>query len=542
MTKIHFGLRKGLLWVIVCLLAVSLPYHADTFQSNQRSDLIQIRLPSLPEGDQMPGVCFPHDRHTEAIEKQSCKKCHLKKENIFVFKFNRLQDRDFETDKELYHADCIGCHLEIRDQGKNSGPVTGECRLCHSTASKYINAALPFGMDKSLHFRHTIAETIRPANNFDMEKDGNCSSCHHEYDKEQKKTVYAKGKEGTCRYCHKPEMTEDVRSFQTVAHEGCVNCHIDLNLRNIKTGPIHCSGCHDLSDQLKIIKVEEIPRIKRNQPDAVLLSTWLKDAIGSGKPSHQFVRPVAFNHLFHEEKVDSCRSCHHADMDACSTCHTRIGTEKGGFVSIEQAMHATTALESCAGCHNNSMTASDCAGCHIQRNHHNFSENNCGTCHIVNRQSLEPLPLTKETITQIAATEMNARAVPAPIPEDQIPEKVTIDIMKDQYEGVLMPHRQIVQALSKRLQTSKLASHFHNEPSTLCWGCHHHRPSTDTYPKCAACHDISLKTEQNGKPGLMGAYHGQCIGCHQRMGIEKPISTDCTACHKKREEMVQATD
>jgi hypothetical protein len=32
----------------------------------------------------------------------------------------------------------------------------------------------------------------------------------------------------------------------------------------------------------------------------------------------------------------------------------------------------------------------------------------------------------------------------------------------------------------------------------------------------------------------MAAYHRQCMECHKAMGISKPVSTDCTACHDKR--------
>ena len=40
-----------------------------------------------------------------------------------------------------------------------------------------------------------------------------------------------------------------------------------------------------------------------------------------------------------------------------------------------------------------------------------------------------------------------------------------------------------------------------------------------------------LKANWN-KPGLMGAYHLQCMGCHKEMGMEKPVS--CTDCHKEK--------
>ena len=51
---------------------------------------------------------------------------------------------------------------------------------------------------------------------------------------------------------------------------------------------------------------------------------------------------------------------------------------------------------------------------------------------------------------------------------------------------------------------------------------------------CAACHGMAFADEQDGRPGLKAAYHGQCMDCHREMGIENPASTDCIKCHKKR--------
>ncbi|MBW2604635.1 MAG: cytochrome C [Deltaproteobacteria bacterium] len=487
----------------------------------------------------MPEVYFPHDKHTRTIENTSCESCHLKKENIFVFKLKRLKDDGYQNDKKLYHHECIGCHKDRRKQGLKSGPPAGECRLCHSQNSPYIDVSHPFGMDKSLHYRHVLSDAIRPLG---TEEESNCGTCHHEYDKNLNKTVYTKGKEGTCRYCHKQEKTDQARSFKTVAHEDCLNCHIALNLQNKKAGPTNCAACHESAKQSKIAKLKEIPRIKRNQPDVVLLSTWLKDAIESGKPSNQFVEPVAFDHLSHEKRVESCRLCHHESMDTCTACHTITGSEKSKFIRLEQAMHSSNTSRSCLGCHRKSMKSADCAGCHAQMKYRPLHEYKCPQCHTVTRESLQPLPDSRAFRAKIALTEINARSISGPVKwDEQIPEKVTIDIMVDQYEGVLFPHRKIVQTLIERTQKSKLARYFHRQTTSICLGCHHHGSSTETYPKCAACHGKPFQSRQNGKPGLKGAYHGQCMTCHQRMGIEKPGATDCKACHRKKRILVQQT-
>jgi hypothetical protein len=521
--------------VFIFLLSLICPSYGDTAQNNHRSDIVHIRLPAPSEGYKMPEVNFLHDLHTDALDKNSCQKCHQKKEDDFIFKFNRTEDLDYKKGKELYHSGCIRCHEDLSVKGKKSGPRTGQCRLCHTAVPSYSDVSKPFEMDKSLHYRHVIAETIHPIDGFNRESDGNCSACHHEYDKALKKTIYAKGKEGTCRYCHKQEKTDDARSFQTVAHEACLNCHIRLASADVKAGPSNCAHCHDPAQQTNIAKILDIPRINRNQPDTVLMSIWLKDALNTGKPDPLFVLPVAYNHLAHEKKVERCRTCHHESMESCSSCHTRTGDKKGKFVPLEHAMHSSASALSCIGCHRLETDAKDCAGCHAQINQKGIPDQTCADCHSVPRQSMEPLPFSKDATAGIAENQINKRVKPIRMTDDHIPEKVSISIMADQYEAAIMPHRQIVSALYKKTENSGLASFFHDEPTSLCKGCHHHNPSAESFPKCASCHEFRVSGSQNGKPGLLGAYHGQCINCHQQMGIDKPVATDCTACHKKKE-------
>jgi hypothetical protein len=60
-----------------------------------------------------------------------------------------------------------------------------------------------------------------------------------------------------------------------------------------------------------------------------------------------------------------------------------------------------------------------------------------------------------------------------------------------------------------------------------------------------SCHAAS-GPGPDGRPGLKAALHGQCMGCHQAMGIEGklskdapagtkpvPMNTDCAGCHKQ---------
>ncbi len=517
------------------------PFFVISSEIESRNDLIFIQLSDDTATRQMPDALFLHDKHTRALADSDCSKCHMKEKGEFVFKFNRIKDAGYDADKKMYHAKCIGCHQEKRDQGVNSGPLSSECRLCHSRTSAYQSSAMPFGMDKSLHYRHEIAESIPSTGD---EKDWNCGACHHQYDPDLEKTVYVKGEESTCRYCHKAEKTETARSFQTVAHEDCINCHLQLKSDDKKAGPAECAACHDAENQSKIQTIEEVPRIRRNQPDRALLSLWLKEAVDSGKPSSQFMKPVAFDHKSHEAGVENCYSCHHSSMSACVECHTRTGSEKSDDTRLESAMHAAGSpvnRKSCISCHNEKVQKKDCAGCHSQMRRKSFTETDCIKCHAISRETLDPVPVDDKKILKIAETEINLRKTDVPqIPEKDIPEQVTIDVLKDQYEAATFPHRKIVNALFARTQKSDLATHFHGNAKTLCVGCHHHTPASLTPPKCASCHGISRNPD--GRPGLKGAYHVQCIRCHTEMGMEKPAATDCVACHKQKTESALLSD
>ena len=80
-----------------------------------------------------------------------------------------------------------------------------------------------------------------------------------------------------------------------------------------------------------------------------------------------------------------------------------------------------------------------------------------------------------------------------------------------------------------------------------CVLCHHHTPEGAAHPACRTCHEVAFKHEDLRKPGLKGAYHRQCMGCHREWSHE----TKCKTCHvprigedptAKRPEMITADD
>lgn len=66
-----------------------------------------------------------------------------------------------------------------------------------------------------------------------------------------------------------------------------------------------------------------------------------------------------------------------------------------------------------------------------------------------------------------------------------------------------------------------------------CSSCHHYTPAGHV-PPCTECH---LKPAKLGQPGLKGAYHRQCLGCHKKWSG----SNDCINCHTPNESSSSAT-
>jgi hypothetical protein len=219
-------------------------------------------------------------------------------------------------------------------------------------------------------------------------------------------------------------------------------------------------------------------------------------------------------------------------MDACGKCHTLQGSKDGKLVNLQTAMHRVSAQASCMGCHDGAQAEKNCAGCHASMPRKDSPElAGCVSCHMP-----KPAAATPQTEPKaMAAMLLEARKpVTATYSDEDIPETVEIKALSKQYQPVKLPHRKIVQTLVKNLKDSKLAGAFHRDPGTICQGCHHNSPVAKKPPACASCHGQPFDGRNLFKPGLQAAYHLQCMECHKDMGIEKPVATNCTGCHKEK--------
>jgi len=92
------------------------------------------------------------------------------------------------------------------------------------------------------------------------------------------------------------------------------------------------------------------------------------------------------------------------------------------------------------------------------------------------------------------------------------PRLVILDELEDRYLPVPFDHQ------------------GHAEMAAMTGGCavcHHYTPEGVEHPACKSCHPIDAVEVNIGMPGLKGAYHRQCMGCHREWSAE----TRCGACH-----------
>ena len=517
---------KSLKLIILAMIVLSVlfPFVVQSSIENdtidKRPDRIIIQLEAELSKEEMPAVGFSHDLHTQALDGK-CAACHVEKDGVFAFKFKRTEA---PASMELYHEGCITCHDEKKAANQNFGPLAAECRSCHVEKQKTGSSWKAIDFTKSLHYTHEKAAAIKGKDTTDS---NNCSACHHKYNEKSKEIFIAKGEEESCSYCHKAEKKDDIRPLRNASHDACVKCHQTLKGKEVAAGPVSCEGCHDAAKQNEIKTIADVPRLKRNQPDKVAVTGWKEGS----KETKTFMKAVAFDHQSHEAVTDSCTACHHQTLKKCNDCHgTDGGGLQGGFVSLGQAMHNQNSSQSCVGCHKQATKNTDCAGCHsMMASDEKKNPESCKKCHTLTAKELEGAD--KEMIVQ--GVIMKRTSAYTTVPADKVPEKVEIAALSKEYMASSFPHKKVVDAIIARVEKSPMANVFHVDQAGLCMGCHHNSPKTLDPPKCASCHSKNSAGE-DGMPGLKGAYHGQCIGCHQKMEVASVIATDCVKCHEAK--------
>jgi len=533
--------------------------------------------PGLSASMDRPPVPFNHDRHTEALKRtksQDCAACHLLQQadrrlampEVRIFKFPKaaLDESDQTAVMYGYHEQCVGCHRKMSQKGKKSGPDIGLCGKCHVREPKVSTASWAWSpiFNYSRHAKHLQAvEKLDPRANWNVAKDvrvvgettgKRCELCHHTFDTQLNRLVYKKDSENSCVACHKKKDEKNARSMKQVAHAACIGCHMkaadgvrdqlakqgrtELTEQDKKKfGPLECRGCHGEHKDLKPDDIAKIPRLVRGQKDVIDLSLPVPEDSGAapgqlvstGVTAPSRMKAVPFNHKAHESRAQFCNTCHHHSLEKCGNCHTPAGDpKKGAGVSYERAFHRAEARQACTGCHATAKQDSKCAGCH-QRPSKQMASSSCAGCHRgpSGGKALEP---------PILASFQD---------KDKVPATVRIKALQKDYKAVDLPHMKIVNKLVSMSNGSSLARWFHSgKEQAFCEGCHHKTEllqSASRVPKCSTCHNRAFDPNDLGRPGLTGAYHRQCTGCHETMK-QKPAALECVKCHPLKEALQAA--
>lgn len=464
-----------------------------------RSSVVAMTFPSEVGPSQRPPVTFRHGVHTNALMDEGCETCHTirpgKLDPTLAATLD-VSDRDALID--AYHGACMGCHESRAKRDLKAGPVT--CGECHDRRHQMAPERAELRFDYSLHGRHALAYPDK------------CDPCHHVLDEVTKKLVYVKGKEEACDACHGARDEDAKLSLQNASHVSCVGCHLERRRTSLEAGPVLCVGCHDPDKIRSIKRIDPVPRLVRGQPDTLWVHT-------EGVNSYL----VPFDHLSHENHTSSCSECHHDGLQPCGECHTPTGSSGGG-VTLQTSQHTAGSSYGCVGCHRRTARANDCVGCH-EALPRPPGEASCRRCHA---GPLPPSDGDEPPRPVIAVPEL----APLPPSSDDFPENVEIALLVNRYQPAKLPHRKIVERLDAAVRKGSLARSLHGATETLCAGCHHHMPVGVRPAECRSCHgDAALAGVD--RPGLEAAYHRQCLGCHQRMGVDK---LGCTDCHREREE------
>jgi hypothetical protein len=481
-----------------------------------------------------PQVIFNHGKHQEAYKKEGCKTCHPVDEwNQLNFDFPKKVTKKEKTPvMKAYHDECIECHKKMSRENKKSGPVN--CGDCHKEKEKSIEVKYPvFEFDFYVHDKHV--KKLREK----LGKD-DCSLCHHIYDiheeDESLALVYEKGTEESCNYCHElgkkrgPELTAITRvtekkglSLKTASHLQCINCHLKYQQKGEKeVGPTECVKCHT-GKYRTVAELEKVPRPDRGQSERPFIN--MQDVKMKG---------VTFDHDYHQKAHKDCRVCHHETLRACKGCHTLMGKPEGNGVNVARAYHDVFSEHSCEGCHNLKKMEKGCFGCHsnipvMDVESVGPKKESCAVCH---RGEMKR-PFSRPPLSVAGLDPKN------------VPKEVEIKVLGKEYEPAKLPHLEIIKKLADVSNKSKLGNYFHVNMQTLCNGCHHRSVTEaevkkDTPPNCRGCHPVMFERDALNKTTLISAYHRQCMGCHDKMGIEKGSSVRfgkgdrCADCHKKK--------
>lgn len=123
------------------------------------------------------------------------------------------------------------------------------------------------------------------------------------------------------------------------------------------------------------------------------------------------------------------------------------------------------------------------------------------------------------------------------------PDTVSLDSLSELFAAVSFNHAMHVEVVTNDCSVC----HHHTTGTKVtderCARCHKNSGAANSVA-CRDCHNANPFSAENlqktadaellfhsGKPGLKGAYHRKCLGCHNEMGAP----SECENCHKRTE-------
>lgn len=530
-------------------------------EAKPQEDTLAAPLLMLPQTPllklQRPQAVFDHDLHTRSLKEAGqteCSVCHVTEEassgvpgkKVAVFRFPKAQVNPMDRTAVMNanHRECISCHRKMSAENRKSGPDIGLCGKCHVRNPAIQKTAWSWQptFNYVSHAQHVKAmDSYKMGPEFNTvpglqidpsaaSEAGRCEACHHVLDEKTNKLAYKKDSANSCRACHKDQDEKNVRALKNVAHAACISCHMkahevarkDKSSAQKKWGPYDCKGCHGEHKKPTPEEIQQLPRLVRGQKDVMDLS-FSTEADPKDVPLPPVrMKVVPFSHKLHEPRTQFCNTCHHNSLEKCINCHTLQGDpKKGGGVSYERAFHSPTSRQACNGCHNTEKHNITCAGCH----HVLGDQQSQSSCRICHRGPADGRWPDSKPISDIVDTQ-------------KVPERIKIKTLQKEFEPADFQHVKIIKRLVAISNQSSLAKWFHDGSQPLvCDSCHHRTPvdAGNSFPKCISCHGRAQDTATLGKPGILAAYHRQCMECHENMR-QKPLSLECVKCHAAKQQ------
>lgn len=131
------------------------------------------------------------------------------------------------------------------------------------------------------------------------------------------------------------------------------------------------------------------------------------------------------------------------------------------------------------------------------------STNGCAECHVCSTPTLSDPCLRNCPRPRVTPEELKIG-----------PDEISINEIESEYGPVQFSHR------------------LHAEMTAMDRGCQdcHHFQEIGGITACKNCHPANAADENLEQPSLKGAYHRQCLGCHQEWSHD----TACEICHVKK--------